>query len=656
MIPLRPDELISILRPEFTASSGSPGASCGWARDDTGIIAPVLSSDVVRIGAPSSDPGADVRVTVKSPILEGWGLWGYDSRDNVRFMVGDTGVAAIGGYSSPVDPGILMVSGQTYWFALHDHATVYGKNGYNCIYGEVFVPKLRISGHQTDTVGLLVQPTLGADSAQSLSGTFSGVCVCPYTFAPVSSIDTVVGIQVASPSFEIAPSTVRGIHVRNQSVTGVSATRGIEIDEQAGEGDCVELWVHGTGIFDRLVQVKNPEAAGIALDHNSATGDYTVYLSPSNLTDNRRFIFPNVDGTVVVGSGTPNYIPRWSGYSLIDSSITDTGSYIAINQQVIVNGAANTVQLYVRAYTTQTADIMQISNSSGVSFVRVTNAGCIAIGANFPTTPAAPLDMVTNSSYEAIRVFRHDNIYQYFRIWFDISSGWQYQAVNSTIAFSGRQVSFTVAHGGYSPMFEYTASSSQYYNGDGCCWWRAYYTYAPTSGSYLHRSYVLAGYVNQSGGTANGDHDLLSLHAAYTAFAGSNRRFLVCKQGLYYQDTTWVFAVYYDGATIIGGNVHPTAQLQVVGNTDRIQCLIKGYNTQTSDLMRITDSSDSTRAQVTSSGTLRACGVEPVADDTYYLGSASIPLAWRGVILRDTVTGDYYRVEMVDGTLTATLL
>jgi hypothetical protein len=40
-------------------------------------------------------------------------------------------------------------------------------------------------------------------------------------------------------------------------------------------------------------------AAKIGLDHNSATGDYTLSLSPSNLTGNRRWTFPNATDTVV---------------------------------------------------------------------------------------------------------------------------------------------------------------------------------------------------------------------------------------------------------------------------------------------------------------------------------------------------------------------
>jgi len=46
----------------------------------------------------------------------------------------------------------------------------------------------------------------------------------------------------------------------------------------------------------------------------------------------------------------------------------------------------------------------------------------------------------------------------------------------------------------------------------------------------------------------------------------------------------------------------------------------------------------------------------PKADDTYYLGKNDddTPAAWKGVIVKDTTNGKYYRVEVINGTVTAT--
>lgn len=56
------------------------------------------------------------------------------------------------------------------------------------------------------------------------------------------------------------------------------------------------------------------------------------------------------------------------------------------------------------------------------------------------------------------------------------------------------------------------------------------------------------------------------------------------------------------------------------------------------------------RAEVT------AEGIEPFADDTYYLGKNDddAPRAWKGLVLADQSNGKKYRIEMIAGVLTAT--
>ncbi len=46
----------------------------------------------------------------------------------------------------------------------------------------------------------------------------------------------------------------------------------------------------------------------------------------------------------------------------------------------------------------------------------------------------------------------------------------------------------------------------------------------------------------------------------------------------------------------------------------------------------------------------------PAADDTYYLGKNDddSPAAWKGVVLKDTTNGKYYRLEIISGAVTAT--
>ncbi|MFH1421740.1 MAG: hypothetical protein ABIH42_03375 [Planctomycetota bacterium] len=52
-----------------------------------------------------------------------------------------------------------------------------------------------------------------------------------------------------------------------------------------------------------------------------------------------------------------------------------------------------------------------------------------------------------------------------------------------------------------------------------------------------------------------------------------------------------------------------------------------------------------------------APSIIPALDDTYYLGEVSSPYkAWKAVILKDTTDGKHYKIECVNGVLTATAL
>lgn len=53
---------------------------------------------------------------------------------------------------------------------------------------------------------------------------------------------------------------------------------------------------------------------------------------------------------------------------------------------------------------------------------------------------------------------------------------------------------------------------------------------------------------------------------------------------------------------------------------------------------------------------LTSGNIYPITDNTYYVGKNDddTPLAWKGVILKDTTDGKYYRIEVISGTVTAT--
>lgn len=53
---------------------------------------------------------------------------------------------------------------------------------------------------------------------------------------------------------------------------------------------------------------------------------------------------------------------------------------------------------------------------------------------------------------------------------------------------------------------------------------------------------------------------------------------------------------------------------------------------------------------------INAPDIYPLADNTHYLGKNDddSPLAWKGIILKDTTNGKYYRIEVINGTITPT--
>ena len=62
-----------------------------------------------------------------------------------------------------------------------------------------------------------------------------------------------------------------------------------------------------------------------------------------------------------------------------------------------------------------------------------------------------------------------------------------------------------------------------------------------------------------------------------------------------------------------------------------------------------------TRLQLVGAVTITQ-NIQPATDDTYYLGrnDDDSPVAWKGLILKDTTNSKYYRIEVINGVVTAT--
>jgi hypothetical protein len=91
------------------------------------------------------------------------------------------------------------------------------------------------------------------------------------------------------------------------------------------------------------VTAKPVGSAGIAINPNGATGNFTLSLVPANLTADRTITFPDATGTVVASTGLTNgRIPYASGGLLTDSSLLTFDAAPTIGGVVVGNTTVST--------------------------------------------------------------------------------------------------------------------------------------------------------------------------------------------------------------------------------------------------------------------------------------------------------------------------
>lgn len=153
--------------------------------------------------------------------------------------------------------------------------------------------------------------------------------------------------------------------------------------------------------------------------------------------------------------------------------------------------------------------------------------------------------------------------------------------------------------------------------------------------------------------------------------AESQFNLLLSAQNLAGSDVSYHFSVANGIAGVNGANLLTLRNNRIGVNTsgpDRAceinaadgNCLRLTYNDSNGSAANYVDFAVSSAGNltITPSGGIAylTSSLEPATDDTYYLGrnDDDTPKAWKGVILKDTTNGKYYRIEVISGVLTAT--
>jgi hypothetical protein len=132
-----------------------------------------------------------------------------------------------------------------------------------------------------------------------------------------------------------------------------------------------------------------------------------IYFDAVNVTTggSRTYSFPDANGTLVLGTGTTNYLPKFTGANTLGNSLmTDDGSKITIS-------SANTTLVLDTTSASYDASLRLNNNSSATTW-GILQAGPGAIsggGMNMYTTGAYPFTLGTNGT-ERMRITSAGNV------------------------------------------------------------------------------------------------------------------------------------------------------------------------------------------------------------------------------------------------------
>lgn len=216
-----------------------------------------------------------------------------------------------------------------------------------------------------------------------------------------------------------------------------------------------------------------------------------------------------------------------------------------------------------------------------------------------------------------------------------------------------------------STIYFYVNNSLGYFGSDNSAM-KTSYTTGPLSAGGIG-SEMITQHISGNGSYTGSYEGVWTVKATNSATVASIRALVTADSSHTVTDVAWDFYNYKGSALTRAMQLYSNGKLGVgvfdsniaayghfLGTTEQLRL---GYDT--SNYLALTVDSGGVATVAPTGAVMKLTGnFYPTTDDTYYLGknSSSTPFAWKGVILKDTTDGNYYRIEVISGVVTATML
>lgn len=185
--------------------------------------------------------------------------------------------------------------------------------------------------------------------------------------------------DVAAPPYTITSATAGYLWV---AICGYAQAQGLFSNSSVYAASSISTG--GTISAISTITAKTSGAAGIALDPNAATGNFTGRLSPTNLTANRRYTFPDAD--IVVSGSAALLTPGRVVFVAAGGALTDSANLTWDGTTLGVTGTATfSTPLVSTSGGTGVNNAGTLTNANNTT---ITGGGTIGLGGYTLTVPA----------------------------------------------------------------------------------------------------------------------------------------------------------------------------------------------------------------------------------------------------------------------------